>query len=350
MCRPVAHTMHAFPMCMHQGTHRCVHGVWLQVPPIGDEDGAWLGSCHVAYEKPPPQNQARPPVQGQQPGAIYRFSRRRASCLWSKHRLAERLEPYNLVIVGDTMPLAWPLLHAGWPGVASSSSSSPRPKRLLLWACNRFDYGAVGDELWYETVGNLSNRPAVTLVSSTAFEWRYAARTYRGRTVDVFAQHVHVRVHGHVYVGVHVHVCVCPMCMHVPSYVHAFPAVILVSSEDLLSGGTRNGCTVHAHAHICTCTIYTHTTCTSSSGRYAQLLRNSHFPSDAIVRPLGLLPGGTRDGNLGTRDGNLADCRDNLAEPNGMPACADRPSRFFVLPKINEVPDSDRTQQTGDSL
>jgi len=141
------------------------------------------------------------------------------------------------------MPLAWPLLHAGWPEVASSSSSSsPHPKRLLLWACNRFDYGAVGDELWYETVGNLSNRPAVTLVSSTAFEWRYA-----------------------------------------------------------------------------------------------QLLRTSHFPSDAIVRPLGLLPGGTRDGNLGTRDGNLADCRDNLAEPNGMPACADRPSRFFVLPKINEA-------------
>ena len=285
----------------------------------------------MAYEKPPPQNQARPPVQGQQPGAIYRFSQRRASCLWSKHRLAERLDPYDLVIVGDTMPLAWPLLHAGWPEV-SSSSSSPRPKRLLLWACNRFDYGAVGDELWYETVGNLSNRPAVTLVSSTAFEWRYAARSYRPCNCTTCA-----------CTWACTRKCCCTYACMRMCYVHACPAVTVVSRRPS-NGGTRNRCTVHVHAHICTCAICTHATCTFSSGRYAQLLRTSHFPSDAIVRPLGLLPGGiglgTRDGDLGARDGDLTDGRDTLADRNGMPTRADQPNRFFVLPKINEVPDS----------
>jgi hypothetical protein len=40
--------------------------------------------------------------------------------------------------------------------------------------CNRFDYGAVRDASWYATVRGLAHRPAVTLVSSTPFEWRYA--------------------------------------------------------------------------------------------------------------------------------------------------------------------------------
>jgi hypothetical protein len=107
-------------------------------------------------------------VSGAQPSAAYRFSSRRAVCLWKRNRLEERLAPYDLVIVGDTAPLAWPLLRAGWPERGGGH------QRLMLWVCNRFDYGAVGDGEWYKTVRDLASRPAVSVLSSAAFEWKYA--------------------------------------------------------------------------------------------------------------------------------------------------------------------------------
>ena len=111
----------------------------------------------------------------------------------------------DLVIVGGTALLAWPMLRAGWPEIAggyghrlkgglddhgdaislddhdgvngrrTERDRGVRPAaRLLLWVCNRFDYGAVGDDAWYATIRGLASRPAVTLVSSTPFEWKYA--------------------------------------------------------------------------------------------------------------------------------------------------------------------------------
>ena len=85
---------------------------------------------------------------------------------------AERLGGYDLVIVGDTAPLAWPLLLAVARGGVGHGGGARRP-RLLLWVCNRFDYGAVGDE-WYTAVRGLAGRPAVAVVSSTPLEWKYA--------------------------------------------------------------------------------------------------------------------------------------------------------------------------------
>ena len=43
--------------------------------------------------------------------------------------------------------------------------------KTLIWVCNRFDYGAVGDAAWYEAVHGLASRPSVTVVASTSFEW-----------------------------------------------------------------------------------------------------------------------------------------------------------------------------------
>ena len=129
--------------------------------------------------------------QHQQPSSRYRFDQGRARCLWRRNRWAARLAPYDLVIVGDTAPLAWPLLDAGWPqtssGVAAAGASpshTPPPARrpkLLLWVCNRFDYGAVGDVAWYSAVRSVRDSAAVTIVSSTHFEWWYATHV---RAVD----------------------------------------------------------------------------------------------------------------------------------------------------------------------
>lgn len=44
----------------------------------------------------------------------------------------------------------------------------------MLWVCNRFDYGAVGEDEWYRTIKALASRPAVSVLSSAAFEWKYA--------------------------------------------------------------------------------------------------------------------------------------------------------------------------------
>ena len=39
------------------------------------------------------------------------------------------------------------MLQAGWPDAAKGA-------RLLLWVCNRFDYGVVGDGAYYRGGGS----------------------------------------------------------------------------------------------------------------------------------------------------------------------------------------------------
>ena len=57
-----------------------------------------------------------------------------------------------MVVVADTAALARPMLQAGWPTAASGA-------RLLLWVCNRFDYGVVGDGAYYHLWRDLPRRP-----------------------------------------------------------------------------------------------------------------------------------------------------------------------------------------------
>ena len=156
----------------------------LHVP---DLDETWLGGCD---EERRTASGSAAEVDGQQPSGPYRFSEGRAACLWTENRLGARLAGYQLVIVGDTAPLAWPLLQAGWPeraaeaaeaeGEAEGEAPTGRQltagggPRLLLWVCNRFDYGAVGEPAWYNLVRSLASRPSVTVVSSAPFEWKYA--------------------------------------------------------------------------------------------------------------------------------------------------------------------------------
>ena len=86
--------------------------------------------------------------------------------------LQAALEQYDLVIVADTTPIARPLLQHGWPGAGSHT-------RLLLWVCNRFDYGVVGDVQYYALLRAAAANPRVTLVSYTPLENSYA-REVRG--------------------------------------------------------------------------------------------------------------------------------------------------------------------------
>ena len=64
------------------------------------------------------------------------------------------------------------MLQHGWPGAGSRT-------RLLLWVCNRFDYGVVGDEEYYALLRAAAANPRVTLVAYTPFEHSYA-REVRG--------------------------------------------------------------------------------------------------------------------------------------------------------------------------
>ena len=171
---------------------------WSLTVPALDDD--WIGGCDgdtADDALPPPVAQLGPELGGGngngngggsasssssssssshhvQPSSRYRFTATKAQCLWQRHRYAERLRGYDLVVVGDTMPLAWPLLLGGWPEGGGRRGAGRRPRRLLLWVCNRFDYGAVGDDSWYAAVRGLASRPAVTVVSSTPLEWKYA--------------------------------------------------------------------------------------------------------------------------------------------------------------------------------
>lgn len=158
-------------------------------------DDSWLGGCDDDGDVERTRGaRGANTINGAQPSAAYRFSEARAACLWSKHDLGARLAPYDLVIVGDTAPLAWPLLRAGWPEKyahlrarwqgegeeeAARAARERPPQRLLIWVCNRFDYGAVGDESWYDMIRSLSRRPAVSVLSSASFEWKYAQHVRR---------------------------------------------------------------------------------------------------------------------------------------------------------------------------
>jgi tetratricopeptide (TPR) repeat protein len=185
---------------------------WILSTPDLDEEG-WLAGCeargHEGRRRQGDEGRTNGSSEGgdagqgggggwsehQQPSSRYRFDQGRAQCLWRRNQWAARLAPYDLVIVGDTAPLAWPLLDAGWPQTSSgaaaagavsgaSPSDTPPPARrpkLLLWVCNRFDYGAVGDEAWYAAVRSVRDSAAVTVVSSTHFEWWYATHV---RAVD----------------------------------------------------------------------------------------------------------------------------------------------------------------------
>ena len=84
----------------------------------------------------------------------YVFSRQRSECLWRDGSLQAYLERFQLVVVADTTAIARPMLQHGWPGGRSGS-------RLLLWVCNRFDYGVVGDDEYYALFRALPTLPRV---------------------------------------------------------------------------------------------------------------------------------------------------------------------------------------------
>ena len=151
----------------------------LDVPDL-DEPSGWLAGCQAYAGDGGAAERGNGDGGGggrrQQPSALYRFTEGRARCLWTSNGWADRLAEYDLVIVADTAPLAWPLLIARWPEAAAAKVAASQPRRpsLLLWVCNRFDYGAVGDAVYYDAIRDLAHNPSVAVVSSAAFEWRYA--------------------------------------------------------------------------------------------------------------------------------------------------------------------------------
>ena len=157
-------------LSFHGGVQAAVRRVaaalgWeLDVPDVSE----WLGGpCDLTLMAH--DGAAGATVDGEvQVGAQYRMSDLRAGCLWRDGGLKARLAPYAMVVVADTAALARPMLQAGWPDAASGA-------RLLLWVCNRFDYGVVGDAAYYQLWRQLPQLPRVTVVASTAAEISYAA-------------------------------------------------------------------------------------------------------------------------------------------------------------------------------
>ena len=145
------------------------HGWQLEAPRVEDV----MGGCD---ETGPPPRQAGG-GGFLQVHRRYVFSRERSECLWRNSSLRAYLDRFDLVIVADTTAIARPMLQAGWPGRGSSA-------RLLLWVCNRFDYGVVADAEYYALFRALPER--VSVVAYTPFELEYA-RALRGVDLDAAA-------------------------------------------------------------------------------------------------------------------------------------------------------------------
>ena len=89
---------------------------------------------------------------------VFRITKEIADDFWSKNE--DLFNSYDYILISDTAPLSRPFLQ---------NIHKLKPK-LIIWICNRFDYGMSGDSEYYNLFRESVNNPQVKIAASTFFE------------------------------------------------------------------------------------------------------------------------------------------------------------------------------------
>ena len=92
----------------------------------------------------------------------YVITEKKANNLWIKYK--EYFNTFDIIITSDTAPLSRIFLQNNWN------------KPLIIWICNRFDYGIENDISYYKLIRKSRKLLNVKLIGYTAFENLYCNR------------------------------------------------------------------------------------------------------------------------------------------------------------------------------
>jgi hypothetical protein len=90
---------------------------------------------------------------------IYNVTHERAARVWDRHK--DFFNTFDVIVTSDTAPLSRIFLQNGWN------------KPLIIWVCNRFDYGVEGDTEYYELLRKATHMNNVKIIAYTPYEHVY---------------------------------------------------------------------------------------------------------------------------------------------------------------------------------
>lgn len=89
---------------------------------------------------------------------VFRITKEIADDFWEKNK--DIFNSYDYILISDTASLSRPFLQ---------NIEKLKPN-LIVWICNRFDYGMSGDNEYYNLFRSAVKNPKVKIVASTFFE------------------------------------------------------------------------------------------------------------------------------------------------------------------------------------